>query len=96
MKEGYVMEEAFSYFVHSWKESKPLANVKQHFAKCLGEEVSTLLYGKFGPEWYDALTKDGLLKAAKGMVMKARNKLVMQLQLQKIMQTSQYRHMWLV
>ena len=79
MKDGYVMEEAFSYFVHSWKESKQLANVKQHFAKCLGEEVSTLLYGKFGPKGYDALTKDGLMEAAKGMVVKARNKLVTQL-----------------
>ena len=58
-------EEVFSYFVHSWKEYKQLANVttavKQHLAKCLGEEVSTLLYGTFGPEGYIALTEDGLL-----------------------------------
>ena len=78
MKDGYVTEEVFSYFVHSWKEYKQLANVttavKQHLAKCLGEEVSTLLYGKFGPEGYDALTKDGLLEAAKGMVVNASNK----------------------
>ena len=33
-----------------------------------------MLYGKFGPEGYDALTKDGLLEAAKGMVVNASNK----------------------
>ena len=27
MKDNYVMEESFSYFVHSWKEYKHLANV---------------------------------------------------------------------
>ena len=90
MKDSYVTEEAFSYFMHSWKEYKQLANVttavKQHLAKCLGEEVSTLIYGKYGSEGYDALTEDGLMEAAKGMVVKARNKLVMQLQLQKMMQ----------
>ena len=41
-------------FVHSWREYKELANVttavKKHLVKCLGEEVSTLLYGKFGTE----------------------------------------------
>ena len=61
MKDGYVTEEAFSYFVHSWNEYK-----QQHLAKCLGEEVSTLLYGKFGPEGYDAMTEAGCWRRPRG------------------------------
>ena len=60
--------------------------MKQHLSSCLGEEVSTLLYAKFGAEGYDALTEDGLMEAAKGMVVKSSNRLVMQLQLKKILQ----------
>ena len=90
VKDGFVTEEAFGYFEHSWKEYKKLAGVttavKQHLASCLGEEVSALLYAKFGAEGYDALTEEGLLEAAKGMVVKSRNRLVMQLQLKKILQ----------
>ena len=75
VKEGFVTEEAFGYFEHAWKEYKTLAAVttavKQHLSSCLGEEVSTLLYAKFGAEGYD--------EAAKGMVVKTRNRLVMQL-----------------
>ena len=83
-------EEAFGYFEHAWKKYKTLAAVttavKQHFSSCLGEEVSTLLYAKFGVEGYEALTEAGLMEAAKGMVVKTRNRLVMQLQLKKILQ----------
>ena len=60
--------------------------MKQHLSSCLGEEVSTLLYAKFGAEGYEALTEAGLMEAAKGMVVKTRNRLVMQLQLKKILQ----------
>ena len=90
VKDGYVSEEAFGFFQHNWGEYKKLAAittaVKQHLASCLGEEVSELLYSKFGAEGYEALTEIGLMEAAKGMVVKSRNKLVMQLQLQKMMQ----------
>ena len=65
-------EKAFGYVEHAWKEYKTLAGVttavKQHLASCLGEEVLTLLYAKFGAEGYDALTEDGLMEAAKGEV----------------------------
>ena len=90
VKDGYVTEETFEYFVHSWNEYKEMANVgnasKQHLAKCLGDEVSALLYGKYGSEGYGALDEKTLLEAAKMMVVKSRNKLVMQLQLQRMMQ----------
>ena len=46
--------------------------------------MSTLLYAKFGAEGYEALTEAGLMEAAKGMVVKTRNRLVMQLQLKDI------------
>ena len=88
VKEGFVTEEAFEYFEHAWDEYKTLASVttavKQHLSSCLGEEVSTLLHAKFGTEGYKALTEAGLMEAAKGMVVKTRNRLVMQLQLKKI------------
>ena len=90
VKDGYVSEEAFGFFQHNWGEYKKLAAittaVKQHLASCLGEEISELLYSKFGAEGYEALTEEGLMEAARGMVVKSRNKLVMQLQLQKMMQ----------
>ena len=89
VKEGFVTEEAFGYFEHAWKEYKTLAAVttavKHYLSSCLGEEVSTLLYAKFGAEGYDALTEAGLMEAAKGMVVKTRYRLVMQLQLKKIL-----------
>ena len=90
VKDGYVPEESFEYFVHSWNEYKELANVgnasKQLLAKCLGDEVPAMLYGKYGFEGYWALNEKTLSDAARMMVLKSRNKLVMQLQLQRMMQ----------
>ena len=84
VKDGYVSEEAFGYFQHNWGEYKKLAAittaVKRHLylASCLGGELSELLYSKFGAEGYEALTENGFMEAEKGMVVKSRNKLVMQ------------------
>ena len=60
--------------------------VKQHLASCLGEEVSTMVYNTYGKTGYEELDEAGLLKAARGLVVKTRNKLVMQLQLKKMTQ----------
>ena len=90
VKEGFVTEEAFEYFEHAWEEYKTLASVttsvKQHLSSCLGEEVLTLLHARFGTAGYKALTEDSLMEAAKGIVVKTRNRVVMQLQLKKTVQ----------
>ena len=61
VKEGFVTEEAFDYFEHEWEEYKTLAAVttavKQHLSSCLGSEVSTMVYNKFGKTGYEALTE---------------------------------------
>ena len=90
VKEGFVTDEAFDYFEHAWGEYKTLASVttaaKQHLSSCLGEKVSTMVYNTYGKTGYDALDEAALLKAARGLVVKTRNKLVMQLQLKKMTQ----------
>ena len=81
VKEGFVTEEAFGYFEHAWKEYKTLAAVttavKQHLSSCLGEEVSTMIYNTYGETGYEALDEAALLKAARGLIVKTRNRLVM-------------------
>ena len=81
VKDGYVTDEAFDYFEHAWREYKTLASVntavKQHLSSCLGEEVLTMVYNTYGEMGYDALDEAALLKAARCLVVKTRNKLVM-------------------
>ena len=90
VKEGSVTEEAFEYFEHAWEEYKPMASVttavKQHLSSCLGEEVTTMIHATHGTAGYKALTEASLMAAAKGIVVNTRNKLVMELQLKKIVQ----------
>ena len=45
-----------------------------------------MVYNTYGKTGYDALDEAALLKAARGLVVKTRNKLVMQLQLKKMTQ----------
>ena len=45
-----------------------------------------LVYNRYGKTGYEGLDEAGLLKAARGLVVKTRNKLVMQLQLKKMTQ----------
>ena len=88
VKEGFVTEEAFEYFEHAWDEYKTLAGVttavKQHLSSCLGEEVSTLVHATYGTAGYKALTEASLMAAAKGIMVKTRNRLVMELQLKNL------------
>ena len=90
IKEGFMTDKAFNYFEHAWGEYKVLASIttaaKQHLSSCLGEEVSTLVYNRYGKTGYEGLDKAGLLEAARGLVVKTRNKLVTKLQLQKMSQ----------
>merc|ERR1711888_456348 len=88
VKECFITEEAFDYFEHAGEEYKTLAAVttavKQHLSSCLGVEVSTMVYNTYGKAGYEALDEAALLKAARGLVVKTRNRLVMQLQLKKM------------
>ena len=59
---------------------------KQHLSSCLGEEVSTLVYNRYGKTGYEGLDEAGLLEAARVLVVKTRNKLVTKLQLKKMSQ----------
>ena len=45
-----------------------------------------MVYNAYGKTGYEELDEGGLLKAARGLVVKTRNKLVMQLQLKKMTQ----------
>ena len=88
IKEGFTTDEAFNYFEHAWGEYKVLASVttaaKQYLSSCLGEEVLTLVDNRYGKTGYEGLDEAGLLEAARGLVVKTRNKLVTKLQLQKM------------
>ena len=69
---------------------------KQHLSACLGEEVSTLVYNRYGKTGYEGLDEAGLLEAARVLVVKTRNKLVTNYNYRRCLRArrSQYRRSW--
>ena len=92
LKDSYVDEEIFAFFEHRWKFYKALAGItdakaKQELGMCLSDEVSMLLWGKFGPEQYEHLTEEQLLVATRDLVVRTRNKMVTSHKLRKMAQS---------
>ena len=59
---------------------------KQNLAFGLGPEVVGLVFHRLGQETYEALSEENLLKEAKQLVVKSRNKLVYRLKLGTLVQ----------
>ena len=92
LKYSYVDEEIFAFFEHRWRSYKALAGItdmkaKQELGMCLSDEVSMLLWGKFGAEQYELLTEDQLLDAARELVVRTRNRMVPRHKLRKMTQS---------
>ena len=92
MKDSYVDEELFAFFEHRWESYKALAGIsaakaKQELGMCLSDDVSILVWGKFGPEQYQLLTEAQLMAAVKEVVVRTRNKMVTRHKLRKMIQS---------
>ena len=92
LKDSYVDEETFAFFEHRWKAYKALAGITgakttQELGLCLSDEVSRMLWGKFGQEQYDLQTEEQLLSAARELVVRTRNKMVTRHKLRKMVQS---------
>ena len=91
LKDSYVDEEIFAFFEHRWKAYKALAGIsdakaKQELGMCMSDEVSLLLWGKFGEEQYDLQTEGQLLEATRDLVVRTRNRTVTRHKLRKMVQ----------
>ena len=92
LKDSFVDEETFAFFVHRWSEYKGMAGVASDLAKkelshCLSDEVQMMLFGRYGEEQYKALTEIQLIAAVKEMVVRTRNKMVTRHKLRKMIQS---------
>jgi hypothetical protein len=80
MKDGSSTEEQWNFFTFSLQQYKTIANItgneKERLGVCLGDMVASLVYARLGDQKYKELTEDDLLKEARQLVVKSRNKLV--------------------
>ena len=79
MKDGSSTEEQWNFFTFSWQQYKTIANMtgneKERLGVCLGDTVASLVYSRLGVKKYKELTEAELLKEARQLVVKTRNKL---------------------
>ena len=90
MKDGSSSEEQWNFFTFSWQQYKTIAkitgNEKERLGVCLGYTVASMVYARLGDTRYKELTEDDLLKEARQLVVKTRNKLVHRLKLGTMVQ----------
>ena len=90
MKDGSSTEEQWKFFTFSWEQYKTLAkitgNEKETLGVCLGDTKASLVYSGLGDVKYKVLTEVELLKEARQLVVKTRNKLVHRLKLGTMVQ----------
>ena len=90
MKDGSSTEEQWNFFTFSWQQYKTIANItgneKERLGVCLGDTVASLVYARLGDQKYKELTEADLLKEARQLVVKSRNKLVHRLKLGAMVQ----------
>jgi hypothetical protein len=89
VNDGSVAEEDWEYFVNSWNEYKTLsgpgAHAKEILIQCLGD-VGGSVFNRVGVGAYNNLSKVDLLREAKKLVVKKRNKLVNRLKFNAMVQ----------
>ena len=90
LKGGSCSEEQWEYFTFRWEQYKTMVEIsgreKKNLALGLGDEVVGLVFHRLGRATYTALTEEGLLREAKHLVVKSRNKLVHRLKLGTMVQ----------
>ena len=90
LKGGSCSEEQWEYFTFRWEQYKKMVEIsgreKENLALGLGDEVVGLVFHRLGRATYTALTEEGLLREAKHLVVKSRNKLVHRLKLGTMVQ----------
>ena len=85
LKGGSSTEEQWEFFTFRWGQYKTMVDITgretENLAIGLGAEVVGLVFHRLGKGTYEALTEGNLLKEAKQLVVKSRNKLVHRLKL---------------
>ena len=84
LKDGMVAEEDWEFFIHNWNEFKRLASPGEHSREILGlclGEVAGRVFSRVGSTLYDKLTEQELLKEARSLAVRRRNKLVNRIKL---------------
>ena len=84
LKDGMVAEEDWEFFIHNWNEFKRLASPGEHSREILGlclGKVAGRVFSRVGSTLYDKLTEQELLKEAKSLAVRRRNKLVNRIKL---------------
>ena len=89
-KNGSATEEAWDFFTHRWTQYKATVNLgtqeKEKLGEALGESLLSDIYGRMGHDKFMTLSVDGVLKEARHLVVKTRNKLVHRLKLNTMVQ----------
>ena len=89
-KGGYATEEDWDYFIFRWEQYKSMVNLgtneKGYLGTCLGDTVVSNVYGRLGHDKYTDLSTGDLLKEARKLVVRSRNKLVHRLKLGSMVQ----------
>ena len=89
-KGGYATEEDWDYFIFRWEQYKSMVNLgmneKGYLGTCLGDTVVSSVYGRLGHDKYTGLSTGDLLKEARKLVVRSRNKLVHRLKLGSMVQ----------
>ena len=89
LKDGMVAEEEWEFFVHNWNEFKRLASPGVHSREILGlclGEVAGRVFNRVGSIFYDKLSEQELLREAKSLAVRKRNKLVNRMKLASMFQ----------
>ena len=89
LKDGMVAEEEWEFFLHNWDEFKRLANPGEHCREILGlclGEVAGRVFNRVGSISYNKLSEQELLKEARKLAVKRRNKLVNRIRLSGMVQ----------
>ena len=90
LKGGSSTEEQWELFTFRWGQYKTMVDISgretKNLAIGLGAEVEGLVFHRLGKESYEALSEENLLKEAKQLVVKSRNKLVHRLKLGTMVQ----------
>ena len=83
-------DQDWDFFTFSWGQYKSMVNITEreteNLAVGLGPEVVALVFHRLGKETYESLTEEDLLREARQLVVKSRNKLVYRLKLGTMVQ----------
>ena len=90
VRDGVIEEEDWEYFQHKWNTYKTQANLtvsqKSHLESCLGDDITSVLFGRLGQQGWEQLTEATLLEEVRNVFVKKRNRMINRLKLHNLVQ----------